>query len=154
MLLKWVSSECKTRVSFHCKSIRALTGITNQITTAGRPVIPAVLLLFSSAVSCLCDPAFKRDCLPCGSESPGKILSEALRGGKSGEIHVWRAVRASKGKSNIYRTGNIDSADVKAACPGSTRTRFLWESRYNYIYRNKSEVNKYGKAKVGRAEVR
>ena len=66
-----------------------------------------------TAISRLSDPVFKEDSLPCGAEDPGEMPSAALIGGNSGEIHVWKAVRASKGKSNIYRTGNIDSADVK-----------------------------------------
>ena len=47
---------------------------------------PAVFYIQGFSVqSCLSDPAFERDGLPCGSEDSGKRLTAVLRGGRSGE---------------------------------------------------------------------
>ena len=60
---------------------------------------PAVFYIQGFSVqSCLSDPAFERDGLPCGSEDSGKRLTAVLRGERSGEIHVWRRIRMSEGK--------------------------------------------------------
>ena len=64
---------------------------------------PAVFYIQGFSVqSCSSDPAYKRDGLPWGSEDSGKMLSEKLIGGKSGEIHGGRCIARLNRRNAVF----------------------------------------------------